>query len=137
MAEPVRAQIHIEADPERVFAHFVQPEAMVRWMGDFAQLEATPGGTFAVDVRGTAVRGHYVELDPPHRLLIAWGYAGAPGTSLVEVRLTAVAGGTSVELEHRDLPPAQTDGHIRGWGHYLRRLASAAAGVEAGPDPGM
>jgi uncharacterized protein YndB with AHSA1/START domain len=141
MTEPVRARVHIDADPERVYDYFVRPEAMVRWMGETARLEPQPGGTFAVDVRGAPVRGRYVELDPPHRLVIAWGYAGSdrlpPGASIVEVRLTAVAGGTSVELEHRDLPAAEADGHAAGWSHYLDRLRSVAAGLDPGPDPGM
>ena len=137
MADPVRAHVHIEAEPARVYAYFVRPEAMVRWMGEFANLDAQPGGTFAVDVRGTAIRGRYLELDPPRRLVIAWGYAGRDHASTVEVRLTAVAGGTRVELEHRDLPDAEAAGHDAGWKHYLERLASAAAGRYAGPDPGM
>jgi uncharacterized protein YndB with AHSA1/START domain len=137
VADPVRASVHIAAAPERVYEYFVRPDAMVRWMGDFARLDPRPGGEFTVDVHGAPVRGHYVELEPPHRLVIAWGYAGSPGSSLVEVRLTAVADGTSVELEHRDLPPAEADGHDRGWAHYLARLGVAAPGGDAGPDPGM
>jgi hypothetical protein len=54
----------------------------------------------------------------------------------VEVRLTATAGGTSVELEHRDLPPEQASGHVTGWPHYLGRLGVAAAGGTPGKDPG-
>ena len=141
MAEPVRAAVHIDALPATVFEYFTKPEAMVRWMGEFARLDARPGGEFAVDVRGAPVRGHYLELDPPHRLVIAWGYAGSDrlstGASTVEVRLTADAGGTRVELEHRDLPDAETTGHGTGWRHYLRRLQQAAAGRDPGHDPGM
>ena len=51
------------------------------------------------------VRGRFLHLDPPHRLLISWGYAGSghlpPGASTVEVKLTADRGGTRVDLEHR------------------------------------
>ena len=133
MSEPVRARVHIEAAPERVYEHFVKADAMVRWMGEFARLDARPGGTFSVDVRGTAIRGRYVELDPPHRLVIAWGYAGSDHASTVEIRLTPANGGTSVELEHRDLPDADRDGHRVGWAHYLERLRQP----EPGPDPGM
>jgi uncharacterized protein YndB with AHSA1/START domain len=129
--------VQIEAEPARVYEYFVQPEAMVRWMGEFAHLDARPGGTFAVDVRGTPIRGRYVELDPPHRLVIAWGYAGREHASTVEVRLTAVAGGTRVEIEHRDLPAEETAGHVAGWAHYLERLSAAGAGGDPGPDPGM
>jgi hypothetical protein len=53
------------------------------------------------------------------------------------VRPVAVDGGTRVDLEHRDLPPAEHRGHAIGWAHYLRRVESAAAGRDPGRDPGM
>lgn len=139
--EPITASVHVVASPERVFAYFTQPQAIVRWMGEYARLEPRPGGQFIVDVRGAPVRGRYLEVDPPHRLVISWGYAGSerlpPGASTVEVRLIAEAGGTRVELEHRDLPVEETPGHVTGWEHYLGRLQMAAAGQGPGPDPGM
>jgi uncharacterized protein YndB with AHSA1/START domain len=130
-AEPVRAAIHVDAPPERVFRYFTDADAMLAWMGDRARLEPAPGGAFAVDVRGVAVRGRYLELDPPHRLVFSWGHEGSeelpPGASTVEVRLAAAHGGTRVVIEHRDLPAARAAGHGRGWRVFLSRLADAAA----------
>lgn len=135
-AEPVTATIHIDAPPEQVYEYFTRPEAIVRWMGDYALIEAKPGGRFTLDVQGTPVRGRYLQLDPPHRILISWGHAGSdrlpPGASTVEVRLTADRGGTRVELEHRDLPAADLPGHATGWAHYLARLHAAATGHHPG-----
>jgi uncharacterized protein YndB with AHSA1/START domain len=140
-AETIIASVHIDAPPEVVYEYFTRPDAIVTWMGDYAMLEPEPGGLFALDIGGAPVRGRFLELDPPHRLLISWGYAGSqrlpPGASTVEVRLVAVAGGTRVELEHRDLPPAERRGHRVGWAHYLHRVEAAAAGRDPGRDPGM
>ncbi len=140
-AEPLALSIFIGAEPERVYEYFVKPEAIVRWIGDYALLEPKPDGRFELDVRGAPVRGRYLELDPPHRLLITWGYAGSeqlpPGASTVEVRLIAQGGGTRVELEHRDLPSSETEGHLAGWTHYLARLRTAGDGEDPGADPGM
>jgi uncharacterized protein YndB with AHSA1/START domain len=128
--EPFRTAVHIDATPERVYEFFTRAEAMVRWMGDYALLDARVGGEFAVDVGGVPVRGRYVELDPPHRLLISWGHAGSdvlpPGGSTVEVRLTAAGGGTDVELVHRGLPEPHASGHARGWPGFLARLAAVS-----------
>jgi len=139
--EAVTATVFVEAPPERVYEYFTKPEAIVRWMGDYALLEPTPQGRFTLDVRGAPVRGRYLELDPPHRLLFSWGYAGSqrlpPGASTVEVRLLADGAGTRVELEHRDLPAEESRGHVSGWTYYLRRLQAAAGGRGPGPDPGM
>lgn len=138
--EPVRAWIRIDAPPERVWEFFTRPEAIIRWMGEFAVLEPQPGGEFTVNVKGAPVRGRYLELDPPRRLLLSWGYAGSrelpPGASTVEVRLVRDGAGTRVHLEHRDLPEEETPGHAEGWTHYLARLAAAGTG-DPGPDPGM
>jgi len=139
--EAVTASIHIDAPPERVYEYFTRPEAIVTWMGEYALLEAEPGGRFCVDIKGSPVRGRFLHLDPPHRLLISWGYAGSdhlpPGASTVEVTLTADRGGTRVDLEHRDLPPAEQPRHVPGWTHYLTRLHAAASGRDPGHDPGM
>jgi uncharacterized protein YndB with AHSA1/START domain len=141
MTEPPALDIYIEAPAAVVFEYFVDPEAMVRWMGDHAELDPRPGGRFAVNIKGVAVRGTYLEIDPPHRLRILWGYAGGsplpPGGSTVEIRLLAEGPGTRVSLEHRDLPPEQTADHLVGWRHYLQRLAQAAVGTQPSPDPGM
>ena len=138
-AEPLTASVHIEAAPEQVFEYFTSPEALVRWMGDHAALQPTPGGAFEVDINGVPVRGRYLEVEPPHRLLISWGHAGSdrlpPGASTVEVRLSPAGGGTQVEIEHRDLPADLGAGFGRGWPHFLQRLAVAAAGGDPGPDP--
>jgi uncharacterized protein YndB with AHSA1/START domain len=131
MAEPIRAAIHIEAAPERVFAYFTDADAMTAWMGDRAALDPVAGGGFAVDVRGVAVRGEYVLIEPPHRLVFSWGHEGSeelpPGASTVEVRLTPARGGTTVVVEHRDLPDPRAPGHERGWNLFLARLAETAA----------
>ena len=45
-AEPVRAQVLIDASPERVW-EFTRPEAIIRWMGEHAALAPRPGGELA------------------------------------------------------------------------------------------
>jgi len=129
-AEPITATVHIEAPPERVFEYFTRPEALLRWMGHHAVLDPTPGGEFTVDIRGVPVRGRYLEVEPPSRLLISWGHAGSdrlpPGTSRLEIRLHPVAGGTTVTISHRGLPQPEATGHRQGWRQFLDQLASAA-----------
>jgi uncharacterized protein YndB with AHSA1/START domain len=137
-ATPYRTSVEIAAPPEAVYPYLTRPEAIVLWMGDYAVLDAVPGGVFHVDINGVPVRGRYVELDPPHRLLISWGHAGSdrlpPGSSTVEITLVPIPGGTRVVLEHRDLPPEEAAQHAVGWPHFLGRLITAATGRDPGPD---
>ena len=139
MSETFRTSIDIEATPERVFDHFVQPELLVRWMGDVARLEAVDGGVFSVDINGVLIRGHFVRLDRPHFLEIAWGEAGnaamPPGATRLRVRFEARGAMTHVELEHTGLVPTEAAKHAIGWPHFIDRLGIAAGGGEPGQDP--
>src|SRR6266496_4304751 len=78
-AAPYTASVHIDADPERVFDHFTRPDAIVRWMGDYAALDPTPGGQFTLDLNGVPVRGRYLAVDRPRRLLLSWGTPALSG----------------------------------------------------------
>jgi uncharacterized protein YndB with AHSA1/START domain len=132
--------IEIEAPPEIVFAHLTTAEGMVAWMGQYADLNPTPGGAFVVDINGAPVRGEYLVVEPPHRVVVSWGMAGSevlpPGASRVEFTLTATPGGTRLDLVHSGLPTdVQADRHATGWGHFLARLAVTAGGADPGPDP--
>jgi len=57
------------------------------------------------------VRGQYLEIDPPHRVLVSWGVAGnpsmPPGATEVEFTLTPTPAGTRLRLIHRGLPPSR------------------------------
>jgi len=139
MSDAFRTSFDIEATPERVFDHFVQPELLVRWMGDFARLQATEGGTFSVDINGVLIRGHFVRVERPKLLEIAWGEAGnesmPPGSTRLSVTFEARGPVTRVELVHTGLVPSESAKHTLGWPHFIERLAVAAAGGDPGIDP--
>jgi uncharacterized protein YndB with AHSA1/START domain len=122
--------IDIDAPPEIVFEHLTTPAGMVAWMGQHAELRPEPGGRFSVDIDGAAVRGEYLEVQAPTRVVVSWGMAGSedlpPGSSRVEFTLTATANGTHLELRHTGLPDARVDGHTRGWARFLTALRDVA-----------
>jgi uncharacterized protein YndB with AHSA1/START domain len=134
-----RTSIEIAAAPDIVFDHFVQPDLLVRWMGDRARLEARDGGVFAVDINGVIIRGHFLRVDRPRLIEIAWGEAGneamPPGSTRLLVRFTATGAGTRVDLEHHGLVPEEASKHAVGWPHFLARLNELAAGGDPGADP--
>ena len=141
MTDDVDVSVRINAHRETVFPYFTDPKRMVEWMGVSADVDARVGGQYRVRVnsRGIAV-GEYVEITPPERIVWTWGWEGndevPPGSSTVEVTLTADGDATIVRLRHSDLPD---DGwrakHDDGWGHYMARLAVAGGGGDPGPDP--
>jgi uncharacterized protein YndB with AHSA1/START domain len=139
MSETFRTSIDIAAPADQVFDHFVRPELLVRWMGDFARLEANAGGVFAVDINGVLIRGHFVRIERPRLIEIAWGEAGnaamPPGATRLVVSLAPHERGTRVTLEHSGLTPAEAKKHAVGWPHFVERLVVAATGADPGPDP--
>jgi len=131
--------IEIDAAPEVVFDYLTTEAGMTAWMGQHARLDPHPGGEFAVDIAGYAVRGEYLSVEPPTRVVVSWGIVGTSdlpvGASTVEFRLAAIAHGTRLELIHSQLPDTAVAGHRYGWEHFVPRLAAAAAGTPFGPDP--
>ena len=62
MAE-FRDFIEIAASPETVFEYLTTNEGMTAWMGQYADLDPTPGGRFAVDIAGHPVRGEFLQVE--------------------------------------------------------------------------
>lgn len=132
------SSIDIAAAPAEVFEFLVTPQGTTAWMGEHAELEPHSGGLFAVDIAGSPVRGRYLEVDRPNRVVVSWGLAGSsdfpPGTSTVSFTLTAIAAGTRVDVTHSRLPDALVAGHADGWAHFLPRLEIVGRGDDAGID---
>ncbi|MGI8562762.1 MAG: SRPBCC family protein [Candidatus Dormibacter sp.] len=128
--EILTATIRIAAAPAEVFQYLVEPSLLVQWMGTWADLKAQPGGVFAVDFDKAHVRGKYVSVEPPDRVVSTWGVPGdatlPAGSSTVEILLRADGDETVVELIHHDLPPERLPDHKAGWASLLEALRLTA-----------
>jgi uncharacterized protein YndB with AHSA1/START domain len=129
-SEVLTATVRIRATPEEVFPYFVEPELLVQWIGTWADLRPEPGGIFALDMGDVAVRGTFVAVEPPERVVFTWGVPGRdslpPGSTTVEVRLRADGDETIVELLHHDLPAEARPSHQTGWDSQLATLVGVA-----------
>ncbi|HWH45856.1 MAG TPA: SRPBCC domain-containing protein [Thermoleophilaceae bacterium] len=138
--EPIVHEVRIRAEPETVFGFFTDPELMVRWKGREATADPRPGGIYRLCFNDRhVVRGEYVEVSPPERVVFTWGWESddspvPPGSSTVAVTLRRDGDETVVRLEHSGLPEGEREQHHEGWGYYLGRLAVAGGGGEPGPD---
>ena len=130
--QPIDVETRISAPPEVVFAYFVDPDLYRRWKGTTAELDARPGGLYQVLMpSGDRVRGEYVAVEPPHRVVFTWGFENnpqiPPGSSTVSITLTADHRGTRVRLVHTGLPHPAIAPHHHGWAGYLAQLAGTTA----------
>ncbi len=134
--EPIVKEVHVDAQPETVFAFFTEAEKITRWLAAEATTDPRPGGVIHQTHRSEGVdylmRGEFVELEPPHRVVFTWGFENTsmgvtPGSSTVEVTLTPADGGTHLRLVHSGLPEPALATHGPGWDEQLGNLARALA----------
>ncbi len=151
-AEAVRAfemEVRVQARPETVFSYLTDPVKARQWLGVDAELDPRPGGRFRATLTGrtrAAVRGEYIVVEPPHRLVYTWGWEEPlmmpvlkqvpPGSSTVEIMLVPDGDSTLVRVRHSGLPSEDAIGfHSLGWGSTLTRLQAVVAGRDPGPYP--
>ena len=103
---------------------------------------ARPGDAFHLDLDGTVITGRYIEVDPPHRLVIEWNRQGtdtatptpapapAPAPALIEITLTPTGDGTRVNVQLSGLSPEDEAVNLQRWARHLDRIATALAGGE-------
>ncbi|MFV8751841.1 SRPBCC family protein [Nannocystaceae bacterium ST9] len=83
-----------DTDPEDLWDALTSAERIPRWFLPITG-ELRLGGRYQLE--GNA-GGEITRCDPPHHLALTWEFGG--GVSWVEVRLSAAAEGTLLELEH-------------------------------------
>jgi len=144
----VELEHRVAGSPETVFAYFTDPEKHRRWMGAEVEVDARPGGIYRVAMAPKVwVRGEYLAVEPPHRLLLTWGWESSlelptgltqvrPGQSAVEFRFVEDGDGTIIRVRHLGLPTEEARWtHDRGWNGYLPRLGAVLQGRDPGEDP--
>jgi uncharacterized protein YndB with AHSA1/START domain len=142
--EAIVREVHIDASPETVFGFFTEPDKITRWLAESATVDPRPGGINHQTHPGGDdnpkgpyyMRGEFVEVTPPSRVVFTWGFDNPdvpvkPGESTVEVTLKPSDGGTLLRLVHRDLPASEIASHTGGWTELLDVLAAVASEHEA------
>lgn len=139
----------IAAPPERVYAAFVDPDALVAWLppdgmsGRFERLDVRPGGSYRMvlthdDASGAPgkatadsdiVEGRFLDVVPGERVVQAVDFvADDPayaGTMTMTWAVTAVDGGTLVEIRADDVPDGiSAEDHAAGLASSLANLAA-------------
>ena len=123
----------IAAPRERVFAAWLDPQSLVRWMRPAANGTATAevdprvGGRFRIIMTHSAGvtehTGEYLVIEPPARLSFTWISVNTNQLATqVTVEYHDRDRGTELVLTHRRLPEAKRDAHRQGWSTILQHL---------------
>lgn len=150
MTSTTRAERHIAAPPERVYALLVDGAAVQRWRvpggmrSHVHAFDARVGGVFRVSLTYDApdavgktqantdtYHGEFVALEPGRRVVERMAFesddAAMAQPMTVTYTLAPVADGTQVQIEHVDVPDAVSpDDNAVGWTEALDRLAALA-----------
>jgi uncharacterized protein YndB with AHSA1/START domain len=144
-----RASQVVAATPEDVYAALVDADALVRWLppagmtATFERFDPRPGGSYRLvltyaDASGSpgkatpgsdVVEARYVDLVPGARVVQAVDFQSDDpsfaGTMTMTWALTAVDGGTRVELVAEDVPAGiSEEDHAAGLASSLANLAT-------------
>jgi uncharacterized protein YndB with AHSA1/START domain len=133
----ILATVDIAVAPERVFHSISDPAELAAWWGspETYQTEAWEsdfrvGGTWIARGRGRdgkpyAVRGEFLVIDPPKRLVQSWSYDwDAAQSTTVAFELEPIEGGTRLMVRHSGFGAHRADcrSHGDGWQLVLEWL---------------
>jgi uncharacterized protein YndB with AHSA1/START domain len=131
--DEIVCEIHIAAQPERVFQALIDPQQVQQWWGQAGiyrcnefNAEVRVGGRWSSKGTGPdggpfEVKGEYLEIDPPRQLAYTWvaSWTGNAETTVLW-ELEPINNGTLLRIRHRGLAAypdiAQS---YRGWPRML------------------
>jgi len=127
----------IDADPQRLFEAWTDPQMIVQWWGaggitcPTAEVDLSVGGTYRIaneapDGSVMWITGTFSRVEPPAALAYTWAMEPVePHTpvSLVEVTFSPQADGTLVTVRQTEIPSAEArEMHLDGWRGCLEGL---------------
>jgi uncharacterized protein YndB with AHSA1/START domain len=134
----IELQRRFRASPDRVFRAWTDPAALREWWcppgwiaGDI-EIDLRAGGSYRIEMHRIgggeriAVRGEFLELIPPRRLVYTWRWEAAfaeMAPTLVTVEIDGSPDGTLLTLRHDDFAdPGIREQHRTGWIAACNRL---------------
>ena len=140
---PVRVSRTFEANRQRVFRAWTDPELLIRWFADddsdmtVRALDLRVGGRYRFEGTNAghawAIEGVFREVIPPERLVYTWSFPqnpefGEPGETTVTVEFRERGKSTEVTVTHEGFTNAVARAeHNKGWIGCLDRLGSVVA----------
>lgn len=131
-----------DATAELVYAALRDPELLEQWAApdehrtEAVEMDFREGGSYRRRMRfpdgsEQVLRGEYLEIDPPWRLVYTYPWETIPDApdTLVEIDLVEHAGATELRLVHSGFETEGTaDDHRGGWESCLDQLAKLLEG---------
>jgi uncharacterized protein YndB with AHSA1/START domain len=141
--ETLNIERTFQAPAQRVFDAWTSEEVLRRWFygqpgweTPEAEVDLRVGGAVRVVMRNPVKGedhgggGHYIEIDPPNRLVFTWTWDREPRQTLIEIEFEEAEGATTVRFTHSGLrDEASVRSHEEGWTTCLDNLERTLAEV--------
>ena len=103
----------IPATPEEVYLAMTNPITIQLWSGDVAEMSTEPGSEFSM--WDGSIIGKNIEFVPNKKIVQEWYFGEQEDKSIVTIKLHEHKKGTSVELEHTNIPEDYYENISSGW----------------------
>ncbi len=111
----------IPAQPEEVYLALTNPSTIHLWTGEPAEMSTEPGSEFSLF--DGSIAGKNVEFETGKKIIQQWYFGDQQEDSLVTIKLHPHPRGTSVELNHSNIPDEDYDDIVEGWNDvYFKSL---------------
>lgn len=102
----------LKAPPEDVYKALTNPNTIQLWSGEFAEMSTEPGSEFSL-WEGSIV-GKNISFEENKRIVQHW-YFDQEDDSVVTIKLHEHKNGTSIELNHTNIPSEEYNDIVDGW----------------------
>ncbi len=110
-----KAYFQIKAEPQDVFTALTNPFTIELWSGDKATMNKEIGSEFSL--WGGDIIGKNLEIVENEKLVQQWYFGEEEDEipSIVTMKIWKKGGGSSVELNHTNIPNEAYDNIVEGW----------------------
>ncbi|PRD51871.1 SRPBCC domain-containing protein [Sphingobacterium gobiense] len=103
----------VAAPPEDIYKALTTEITIRLWTGDAVEIEPWEGGEFSM--WDGAITGKFIQLDPHKKIVQQWYFGEQEEASIVTIKLHEDKRGTSLEVQHINIPEEAYDDIVEGW----------------------
>lgn len=103
----------IPAEPEEIYLALTTDITIRLWTGDLVEINPVVDGEFSM--WDGAITGKFIELEPNKKIVQQWYFGDQESESIVTIKLHEHKKGTSIEINHVNIPDEDYDDIVDGW----------------------
>lgn len=113
----------IPAAPEEIFLALTNPATIQLWTGESAEMSTEPGSEFSL--WEGSIEGKNIAFEQDKKIVQEWYFGDQEPASIVTIKLHLHKHGSSVELNHTNIPDEAYTEIVAGWNENYFGLLEA------------